>query len=227
MEQEVERYRTPTRALHWVHTTAFIILGLTGLVLFIPGLGFLAADSYTRVIHRVAAVIFIIGPLIYIPFNLKASIKGIKEAFTWGREDLDWLQAAPRYYFLADEEAMPPQGHMNTGQKMWWLMVIFFGVVFIITGLIMWALKETAPLFVLRWAVFAHDVAFIATGTMFFVHLYLGVIHPLMRPMRIGAWNSMAHGKVSAHYAKSHHRKWYDEVVRSEEGPKEKEKIGV
>ena len=211
MVKEVERYRRPTRVLHWVHAAAFVILFFTGLVLFIPQLGILAQDSWTRVIHRIAAVVFIVAPLIYIPMNLKATVKGVKEAFTWGTDDLGWLQAAPRYYMLSDEEAMPPQGHINTGQKMWWLMAIVFGIVFVITGLIMWFAKEAGAPALLQWMVFLHDIAFITTGAMLFVHIYLS-FHPLMRPTRSGAWSSMARGKVSVEYAKSHHSKWYEEL---------------
>ena len=217
MEQEVERYRTPTRILHWIHAGAFTLLFFTGLILFIPQLGFLAQDSWTRVIHRIAAAVFVIAPLIYIPLNWKSSWKGIKEAFSWGADDIGWLMAAPRYYFLSDEKAMPPQDHMNTGQKMWWLMVIVFGIVFVISGIIMWAFKTVAPAALLGWMVLLHDVAFIATGCMFFVHIYLSVFHPLMRPTRTGAWSSMARGKVSVDYAKSHHAKWYDKITKGEE----------
>ena len=217
MEQEVERYRKPTRILHWIHSGAFVVLFLTGLFLFIPGLGILAQDSWTRVLHRVAALVFIVAPLIYIPMNWKATVRGIKDAFSWGEADMGWLRAAPRYYFLSDEEAMPPQPHMNTGQKLWWLMVIVFGVIFLITGLIMGAFKTVAPAALLQWMVFIHDVAFIAAGCMFFVHIYLSVIHPLMRPLRTGAWSSMARGKISAEYAKSHHGKWYEEIAQTQE----------
>ena len=217
MAQEVERYRKPTRILHWVHAGAFVALFLTGLILFIPQLGFLAEDSWTRLIHRIAAVVFIVAPLIYIPMNWKATLRGIKDAFTWGVEDIGWLQAAPRYYMLCDEEAMPPQGHMNTGQKMWWFMAIVFGVIFVLTGLIMWFAKGAAPAALLQWMVFLHDVAFIATGLMFFVHIYMSVVHPLVRPLRTGAWNSMARGKVSVDYARSHHAKWYEEVTKAKE----------
>jgi formate dehydrogenase subunit gamma len=214
MEKEVERYRKPTRILHWVHTSAFILLFLTGLILFLPSpVSLLAQDSWTRVIHRVAALVFIIGPIIYAITNWKGMVKGVKEAFHWSAEDIGWLRAAPRYYFLSDEEAMPPQPHMNTGQKLWWLMVIVLGGVLAITGIIMYALKTIAPPALLQWMLFLHDVAFIATGAMFFVHVYLSVIHPLMRPLRTGAWSSMARGKVSEEYAKSHHAKWYQEEV--------------
>ena len=215
MAQEVERYRKPTRILHWVHGGAFILLFVTGLILFIPQLGILAQDSWTRLIHRIAAFIFVVAPLIYIPMNWKVTLRGVKDAFSWGKEDLGWLQAAPRYYFLSDESAMPPQPHMNTGQKMWWFMVLVFGVLFCITGLIMWAFKTVAPAALLQWMVFLHDVAFITTGCMLFVHIYLSVIHPLMRPARTGAWNSMARGKVSVEYAKSHHGKWYEEISKT------------
>jgi formate dehydrogenase subunit gamma len=213
MPQEVERYRKPTIILHWVHGGAFVVLFLTGLILFIPQLGVLAQDSWTRVIHRIAAAVFIIAPLIYIPLNWESTKKGIKLAFSWGADDIGWLRAAPRYYFFGDEESMPPQGEMNTGQKMWWFLVIVFGVVFIITGLVMWFAKTTAPPEVLQWMVFVHDIAFIVTGCMLFVHVFLGVFHPMMKE----SWGSMVRGKISAEYAKSHYGKWYEEVSKGKE----------
>jgi formate dehydrogenase subunit gamma len=214
MAQEVERYRKPTRVLHWVHLCAFVVLFLTGLILFIPGLAALAEDSWTRVIHRVAAVVFIIAPLVYMSMNWQATWRGIKEAFTWGADDVAWLFAAPRYYMLCDEKAMPPQPHINAGQKLWWFIALVFGAFFVITGLIMWFFKELAPAALLQWMVFSHDVAFIVSGAMLFVHVYLS-FHPLMRPLKSGPWNSMiGGGTVSVEYAKSHHGKWYDEVSK-------------
>lgn len=213
MSQEVEKYSKPTRILHWVHLVSFCILFLTGLVLFIPQLGFLAQDSVTRVIHRIGAAIFIIAPLIYIPMNWQATKRGIKEAFSWGASDIGWLKAAPLYYFLGDEKDMPPQGSMNTGQRLWWLIVLVSGVIFTITGLIMWFAKTSAPAAVLQWMVFLHDVAFILAGTMLLLHIYLGLFHPLMNE----AWKSIYKGTVSVEYAKKHHAKWYEEVAKGKE----------
>jgi len=210
---EVEKYRKAIRVLHWIHSGAFVLLFLTGLVLFIPGLGFLAEDSWTRLIHRIGAAIFIIAPIIYIILDPKSAARGLKQAFSWSIEDIGWLQAAPRYYFLGDEKGMPPQGSMNTGQKMWWFIVLVFGVLFVITGAIMWFAKENAPSAVLQWMVFIHDVSFIVSGAMFFLHIYLGVFHPLMTE----AWNSMTSGKISSEYAKAHHSKWYEEVSKPKE----------
>jgi len=123
--------------------------------------------------------------------NWKATWHGVKEAFVWGTKDVGWMLAAPRYYFLSDEAAMPPQGHMNSGQKLWWLMVIVFGAVFLFTGVVMWAFKTTAPSSFLQWMVVLHDIAFITTGAMLLVHVYLSTIHPLMA----GALDSMTRAK--------------------------------
>lgn len=213
MPQEVEKYRKPTRILHWVHLVSFCLLFLTGLVLFVPGLGVIAQDSWTRLIHRIAAAAFIIAPLVYIPMNFKATCKGIKEAFSWGASDIGWLKAAPRYYFLGEESDMPPQGSMNTGQKLWWLIVLVSGVVFTITGLVMWFAKTTASPAALQWMVFLHDIAFIAAGSMLFLHIYLGLLHPLMTE----AWKAIYKGTISTDYAKKHHAKWYEEVAREKE----------
>lgn len=217
MAQEIERYSKATRYLHWVHAVSFTLLLLTGLVLFVPALGFLAEDNWTRVIHRIAAVVFVLAPAIYIPLNWKKASHGIIDAFKYNKEDIKWLLAAPKYYFLCDEEAMPPQGHMNTGQKLWWMIVLIFGLVFVISGGIMWFAKSTASPELLQWAVIIHDVSFIVTLLMFMVHIYMSVGHPLTRPLKEGSWNSMVTGKMSASFAKAHYSKWYEEVANKED----------
>lgn len=210
----VERYRKPTRILHWVHAVAFTILFLTGLIFFISPSGVLAQNNLLRIIHQVAAVIFIVAPLIFIPLNWKTTLRGIRKAFTWGKEDLDWLNAAPRYYYSCDEDEMPPQEYLNTGQKAWWLWVIVSWPIFVISGVIMWAFKTDVPAVFLQLMVFIHDVAFIITANMFFVHIYMSVVHPLARPLRSGSWSAMTRGTVSTEYAKSHHGKWYQRIAQ-------------
>lgn len=209
-QREVEKYRKPIRILHWMHAGSFVLLFFTGLVLFIPGLGFLAEDSWTRLIHRIGAAIFVIIPILYLIINPKAVARGFKPAFAWSSLDIGWLKAAPRYYFLGDERDMPPQDAMNTGQKMWWLFTIVFGIIFVITGAIMWFAKLSAPPPLLQWMVLIHDISFIVTGAMLLLHVYLGVLHPAMTE----SWKAMTRGKISTEYAKVHHGKWYAEISR-------------
>ena len=134
----IERYSKKGIWFHWIHTVAFVILLVTGLVLFFPGTGAVAAGGFTRMLHRAAAVLFVLGPVVYFVLNPKTSLHFIKETLTWGKDDMGWAMAAPLYYFGAGEEKMPPQGHVNTGQKMWQVVVLGTGVLFLLTGIIMW-----------------------------------------------------------------------------------------
>ena len=210
MPEEIVKYQKSVRVLHWTHTVAFIALFLTGLVLFVPALGFMAEGGATRLIHRIAAVAFVLAPILHLFINWSGSWRAVAKAWKWSSDDIAWLKAAPRYYFLNDEAAMAPQEEMNTGQKMWWAITIDVWIVFVITGLFMWFLKGIVSAAVLQWMIFFHDLAMCVAIPMFLVHLYLGLIHPLMTE----AWNAMWRGTVSAEYAKSHHGKWYAEIKK-------------
>lgn len=209
----VQKYAKPARIFHWVHTSAFLLLVITGILLFVPGAAFLAQDSWSRLIHRIAAVVFVLAPLIQVLANPRSALHSIKKALTWGKDDLEWAMAMPKYYFLNDEASMPPQDEMNTGQKLWYLLLLIFSPIFILTGILMWFFKAFLPQAIFQWSVFIHDVAFIVIFLMFLVHVYLGVIHPLMRKHG-GSFRSMVDGMITKEYAKSHHGKWYKEVAK-------------
>ena len=85
------------------------------------------------------------------------------------------------------------------------------GVVFVITGILMWFFKGALPAGVFQWSVLFHDFAFIAVGTFFLVHFTLSVLHPSMPE----SMKSMVRGKISKEYAKSHHEKWYKEQIKT------------
>lgn len=212
MEQRVQKYTKVARIFHWIHTAAFILLVITGIFLYVNA-GLLAQDSWSRLVHRIAAVVFVLAPLMQLIANKKTAAASLKTAFTWGIDDLNWAMAMPRYYFLSDEEAMPPQDEMNTGQKLWYFILLVFSPIFVITGILMWFFKDMLPSGVFQWSIFVHDVAFIVVFLMFLVHVYLGVIHPLMR-QHGGSFSAMVDGTVTTDYAKSHHGKWYERITK-------------
>jgi len=208
----VERFKKRTIWFHWIHTAAFLILIVTGAILFIPGLGAPAAGGLTRLIHRIAVVLFVGAPVLYFVLNPKMSLHFIKQTLTWGKEDIEGVTKAPDYYFGGAEEKMPPQGHINTGQKMWQVVVLGTGTLFLVTGFLMWFLKDILAPGIFQWCVIVHDVAFILAFLMLLVHIYLGVIHLRMTESLRSMWD----GKISKTYAKSHYGKWYDEISASE-----------
>ncbi len=208
MPEEIVKYRRSTRVLHWIHSVSFVLLFITGLIIFIPAFGPAAAGGATRIIHRVAAVLFVVIPILRFIMGPGGSLKAVLKAFAWGSDDVGWLKAAPRYYFLGDAKAMPPQGEMNSGQKLWWLITVVAWVVFSVTGGMMWFGKEAIAADALTRMLLIHDIMMAIVIPMIFVHIYLGIIHPLMTE----AWNAIWRGTVSVEYAKHHHGKWYEEV---------------
>jgi formate dehydrogenase subunit gamma len=206
--QEVERYSKRAIVQHWWIVACSILLAITGLFLFISWFGPAAWWGYSRLVHRIAAVGFVAVPVLYMILNPKSTIEWVKEAFTWGKADFGWLKAAPTYYFGFDIIPMPPQERSNTGQKMWVLVVIVTSVIFVVSGGIMWFGKGLVSTGVFQWSVFAHDAAFVIASAMFLVHVALGTFHPRFSE----ALRSMISGKVSVHYAQSHHGKWYDRI---------------
>ena len=79
---------------------------------------------------------------------------------------------------------MPPQGRFNTGEKMNGLIMIVSWIVFAVTGLLMWfhnVLNLSLGLF--QWMILLHDLTFIVSVCMFFIHFSLAMIHP---PMKAG-----------------------------------------
>ncbi len=135
-------------------------------------------------------------------FSLKPrmALHFVKETLTWGKDDLGWVQAAPLYYFGGSGEKMPPQGHVNTGQKMWQLIVLGTGILFLLSGLVMWFFKDIVSPGLFQWSVIVNDVAFLVAFLMLLVHIYLGIIHPRMTESLRSMWD----GKISKGYATSH-----------------------
>lgn len=205
-------FSTGQRLVHWLHTAAFAILMLTGLVLYIPWFGNSVASGagghVVRLTHRIGAIAFMLVPICYLLFDPKGLFAAMKRIFTWGKEDLGWLRAAPAYYFQGDEEAMPPQDKYNTGQKLFYLVVVVCMLGFIATGLIMWFAKGVVAPWIFQWSVFIHDLCTIAYGAFFLVHFALSVMHPLMK----GALDGMLFGWMPREYVKHHHAKYYEEL---------------
>jgi len=209
-KRTIERYRKRSILFHWVHAASFLILVFTGAYMFLPGIGY-AGGYYIGIVHRIAAVLFIGVPVLNSLSEPNKALGFVKETLIWSKDDLKWLIAAPNYYFGGSEERMPPQGHVNTGQRMWQLVVMGTGFVFLVTGIILWFFKWSIPINVYEWILFIHGIAFIIVFAMFLAHFYMGVLHPRFRE----SLRSMLDGKVSPAYAKQHYRKWYDKIINN------------
>lgn len=210
--RQIMAFSTGERIVHWVHTIAFLVLLATGMVLVVPPLAPYAigeAGMLTRLIHRMGAVLFALVPFLYVLLDPEGVGLTIRDIFSWSRRDIGWARAAVAYYFFGREEAMPPQHRFNTGQKLFYCLVVLSIPLFGVTGLAMWFGKGRLPATVLQACVILHDWTTIAVTALFLVHFVLSVVHPLMK----GAINGMLSGWVPEEYIRSHHARWYEEIV--------------
>ena len=92
----VRRYLPTQRWVHWVGVATFLILLLSGIALLLPQFSSFAANGWTRLIHRIGIVPFILLPIVYAMLNPKQAIELLRESFTYTREDFEWLKHMPR-----------------------------------------------------------------------------------------------------------------------------------
>jgi formate dehydrogenase subunit gamma len=212
----IPKYTAMERLFHWGHTVTFLALAATGMVLFFPFLGPLAqgaSGEFTRLLHRAAAIAYGALPLVYIILEPRRAWMSLRSVFKVSRYDLEWVKGMIPYYMFGRHEAMAPQDRFNTGEKLNAVVIILGSVVFAVTGVLMWFGKGILPPGLFQTMVLAHDVAMIATVSMFIVHFYLAVVHPLMWAGLV----SMRFGVTSAAYAQEHHALWYYGKERADE----------
>jgi formate dehydrogenase subunit gamma len=212
----IPKYTAMERVFHWGHTVTFLLLAITGMVLFFPFLGPLAqgaSGEFTRLVHRGGAIAYGAFPLIYIVLEPRRAWASLKSVFKVSHYDIEWVRGMIPYYMFGRHEAMAPQDRFNTGEKLNAVVIILGSVVFAITGLLMWFGKGFLPTGLFQAMVISHDVAMIVTVCMFIVHFYLAVIHPLMWAGLV----SMRFGVTSASYAQEHHALWYYGPERAKE----------
>ena len=212
-EGKLIRFNKMQIFLHWTHVAAFLALVITGLILYLPPLSFLASGSGSRLIHRIAAVGYMLLPISYLIFAREGMFASAKDIFfRWDRQDFGWFKGAPAFYFFGDNNSMTPQRKFNTGQRLNYIFIILGSGLIVVTGLVMWFGKGILPREVFQASVILHDLSTIPAVAMTFVHAYLSAIHPVMR----ASFSSIIDGKMDAEFAKEHHTRWYEEMMAAE-----------
>ena len=150
----VKNSRSNRRIFHWVIAVAFFSLVVTGLIIYTPAFAALAAGSWTRLIHRIAAVILVGAPIIYTLLNLGSARQWFKEAAVWNRK----AYIAP--YFI------------NNWRRRHKLILSVGFVVVALTGMIQWFLKGLVPSSVFNISLFIHDIAFFSAIIVLLYHVY-------------------------------------------------------
>jgi formate dehydrogenase subunit gamma len=207
-EPPLRKYPLTVRLLHWLHTIAFIILAITGIMLAAGGTGQTSLASF----HTSLGHFWVALPVIFLIIRPRAAFRGVRLLCRWGCDDVAWLRAAPRYYLRGDHSTMPPQGFLNTGQKLWWLVTFVTWALLAVSGLIKEIVAKSGTPPILHTMTALHNAAFGVAGVVFLVHLYLALFH---RQSLV----AMLTGNMDAAYARENHAEWYAETTGKPDRP--------
>lgn len=207
----IERFGTFERMTHWMTSTCFIVLSLSGLNyifgkrLLMPLIGaetFGTISQYAKYSHIYLAWPFMIGIALMLVLWIKDNIPG--------RIDWEWIKA----YGGIIGHKHPSARRFNAGQKMVFWMVVGFGSAMSLTGLMMifpFVLTDITGMQVMQVIHSLIGVAFIA-GIL--AHIYIGSLG------MEGAYDAMGSGKVDLGWARSHHDLWVEEEIAKGRAPK-------
>ncbi|WP_376791324.1 formate dehydrogenase subunit gamma [Thermoflexus sp.] len=195
----VLRYRLGQRVVHWLHAAAFFVLLITGLALIWPPLSFLAAGGFSRLLHRAAAIVFLLTPVLYALIDFKGLKDLVRDSFTYTRQDFEWLKGFPAY-FLGRTSHLPPQGRINAGQKIHHALTIISYVTVSGSGLVLWLGKGSLGPAGLVAATIVHDLSMAVMAVLTIGHIYFTFVYD--------ALPAMTTGYVTEEYARMEHPLW-------------------
>jgi len=202
----IKRFSATERANHWMTSSAFVVMALTGLVilygkpLLLPLIGEAALGDLawgSAWLHMASAVPFVIGVTMMVVFWLFHNIPT--------RLDWEWLKRGGG--LLRDDGKNPPARKFNAGQK-----IVFWGVTLGGFALLASGLLLMYPFLLLGYggmqtAQLSHAIISLLMIGLIFGHIYIGTIG------MEGAFAAMWSGWVDRNWAKEHHSIWYRQMT--------------
>ena len=219
MTRYIQRHSRLARVTHNVAAAACIILALPGAAVFTPAVSETLGGSFKywmRMLHRIAAVPFILVPL----YAFFRSPEGARHLFLenifgkWDKEDVELARKFVPYLFMPQKVHMPPQHEVKGAQRFADGMLVFMGILMALSGLVLWVeagiLPGSDPVAMPQWLIWsshlAHDFGFLVIIVFGLGHSYLGggIFQPYKGTARL-MWGD---GKVSESDAAYHWGYW-------------------
>jgi formate dehydrogenase subunit gamma len=204
VSEQIIRYTLRERVLHWAAGFTYLYLLAGGLAFYAPQLFWIMAvlggGATARFWHPWAGLIFT-AVMVWMHVAWRADMRITPE-------DRQWMTQVSKYIENKDDE-MPPAGRFNAGQKQFYWVMLVGAIGLLLSGLVLW-FPEYVPRS-LGWlrqlAVIVHEVSALITIGAFIIHVYMGLF------MVPGGFHAIVHGSVPAHWARKHHRLWFDRVT--------------
>ena len=203
-EGELKRHSVYTRFLHWAYGIFFFLALLSGFAIYLPFLfrwfaPIFGGPANTRALHPYFGIGFVLF------FGLQAI--NWRNPMRWTDADRGWIKRLPQ--FIKNEEPVEPEdvGMYNGGQKIQFWEIVAGSVVYLITGIIMWAGAGTFGATLVAVSYVLHDISALIMLFGIFIHVYISTIG------QPGTARAMTRGTVTESWAWTHAPGWYRQVT--------------
>ncbi len=199
----VERHTSWQRFIHGSTALLMVLLILSGLALFHPALFFLSGlfggGTWNRILHPWLGIVLVISfVLLFLRFVADNR---------WRSEDSKWLGQLPDVLGKRHEK-LPEAGRYNAGEKVvFWGMTLFL-LLLLLSGIALWD-----AYFAGAFSIALRRVAAVVHAVFAWLAILLLLIHIYAAIWVRGTMRSMTEGRVTAGWAKKHHKKWFDELL--------------
>ena len=200
--QEIVRHRLSSRAIHWTSASFFFVSLLSGLPIWTPIFGWMAAFfgglSVCRWLHPWAGVLFVTSALVMF--------------LHWRRDmrllpsDREWLRPKKTLEYMKHAAHDPEVGKYNGGQKLFFFAISLGALGLLLSGVVLWFPMSFSQLSRIA-SILLHDFTFILFAVAIVFHIYLGTA------AEPGTFGAMTRGTVTRAWARVHHPRWYRDVA--------------
>jgi formate dehydrogenase subunit gamma len=200
---ELLRHPVYTRVLHWLVAISFVLSLLSGFAIYSPWLfrfltPIFGGGPMTRLLHPWFSVFF--------EFFFFFQFLNWLTPMLWTSADSRWLKRIKQYTTNKDKVESADVGFFNGGQKLYFWAIVLSGVLFLITGLLMW-FDHLTPRWLVAVSYVVHDLAALLMLAGFIIHIYEGTA------AMPGTFRAMTNGTVTKMWAWTHHPAWYRDVT--------------
>ena len=201
---ELLRHRVYTRFLHWMVALFFFLALFSGFGIYLPWLfrwftPIFGGGPLARELHPW----FGLGFVIFFGLQTLNWIVPMK----WTAADSRWMGRLKENVSGKEKMDPPDTGFFNAGQKLQFWEIVVGSIVYLITGIILWAGARTFGRWPVAISYVLHDVSALIMLGGIFIHIYLSTIG------EPGTFHAMTRGAVSEAWAWTFHPAWYKQVT--------------
>lgn len=201
---ELLRHRPYTRLLHWMVALFFFLALFSGFGIYLPWLfrwftPIFGGGPLSRAMHPWFGVGFC--------FFFGLQVLNWLQPMRWTTVDTRWVRNIKGQMLNQEKLEDPETGFFNAGQKLQFWEIFIGSVIFLITGIILWAGARYVGRYTVAISYVLHDISALIMLFGIFIHLYLSTFG------EPGTFHAMTRGSVTEAWAWTFHPAWYKEVT--------------